>query len=227
MDTKLWEFVQQKGMDQKMFRALVSCLLKYILSSQFIILTYVFIFVSLFIEKFLSVPVRHSHSIVGIFFFIPKVCQLMGFCTFFQVEGRLPPKGSSKASASDQVNAVGPDGTLISLDRETLAQVTLVKQMKESFGSTACLQAMMMLMAGGKSDGGGAGEVAQALEMAKRMQAAQATEPSPTTMNEAVAGPSGGLTFPAVNNETPQQQPAQQKTKEFNSFKLKSRKKQQ
>lgn len=162
---------------------------------------------------------------MGFFSFHKFLPSTHDFAPFFQVEGRLPPKGSSKASASDQVNAVGPDGTLISLDRETLAQVTLVKQMKESFGSSACLQAMMMLMAGGKSDGGG--EVAQALEMAKRMQAAKATEPSPTTMNEAVAGPSGGLTFPAVNNETSQQQPAQQKTKEFNSFKLKSRKKQQ
>lgn len=38
MDTKLWEFVQQKGMDQKMFRALVSCL--FILSSQIIVLIF-------------------------------------------------------------------------------------------------------------------------------------------------------------------------------------------
>ena len=138
----------------------------------------------------------------------------------FKVEGRLPPKGSSLATANDQVSVVS-DGTSISVDRETLTQLTLLKQMKESFSSASSLQAMMIMMAGGKSDG----DVAQALEMAKRMQAAQAAEPSPATMSEAVAGPSGGLTFPAVNNETTSQ--PTQKTKEFNSFKLKSRKKQQ
>ena len=64
------------------------------------------------------------------------------------------------ATANDQVSVVS-DGTSISVDRETLTQLTLLKQMKESFSSASSLQAMMIMMAGGKSDG----DVAQALEI--------------------------------------------------------------
>jgi len=150
MDSALWEFVKSKGMDQKMFRALV--------------------------------------------------------------EGRLGPKPQASAGldvgGNAAVRAVGPDGAAISLDQETLQQAALLKQMKESFGSGACLQAMMMLMANsnkstndasGKSD-----DFKRALETMMKGQAKaeqqQQQQPSSSTMEQAVAGPSGGLTFPAISD---------------------------
>ena len=83
MDSELWTFVKSKGMDEKMFRAMV--------------------------------------------------------------EGRLPPKHKpeeeekselSEASSSETVATLGD----IAIDKETLAQAALLKQMKNSFGSAACIQ---------------------------------------------------------------------------------------
>lgn len=61
------------------------------------------------------------------------------------VEGRLPPKESVQ-----EVSLPLPDGTEIALDKETLAQAALLKQMKESFGGEACMEALMVLVSQSK-----------------------------------------------------------------------------
>merc|ERR1719400_3000146 len=146
MDKILWDFVQKKGMDQKMFRSLV--------------------------------------------------------------EGKLQPKGSIKVG---QMTAVGPDGTPVSVDSETLQQAMLLQQFQKTFGKEGSLQAMMAAMMTMANPGAAAASdnsssvndnnIKQALEMAQKMQAAKAIEPTASTMNQAVAGPSGSLTFPAVEPE--------------------------
>ncbi|TRY75384.1 hypothetical protein TCAL_06343 [Tigriopus californicus] len=61
------------------------------------------------------------------------------------VEGRLPPKESVQ-----EVSLPLPDGTEIALDKETLAQAALLKQMKDSFGGEACMEALMVLVSQSK-----------------------------------------------------------------------------
>eukprot|EP00095_Tigriopus_kingsejongensis_P007798 maker-scaffold370_size193435-snap-gene-0.43 protein:Tk07798 transcript:maker-scaffold370_size193435-snap-gene-0.43-mRNA-1 annotation:"unknown" len=70
------------------------------------------------------------------------------------VEGRLPPKPVEES----EVQVADPEsGTVISLDKETLAQAALLKQMKESFGGQACMEALMLLMQQQRSQAQGAG----------------------------------------------------------------------
>ena len=47
----------------------------------------------------------------------------------FQVEGKLQPKGSIKVG---QMTAVGPDGTPVSVDSETLQQAMLLQQFQKT-----------------------------------------------------------------------------------------------
>ena len=113
------------------------------------------------------------------------------------VEGRLPPK---PPTSTDKVQAIGPDGSSICLDKDTLQQAALLSKMKSSFGPAACIQAMMMLMAN-KEEEPKSEDIAAfktAMQMAQTMMNKQEGEPSSTTMDQAVAGPSGSLTWPAV-----------------------------
>ena len=107
---------------------------------------------------------------------------------------------------------MGPGGETVNLDKETVQQVAILSEMKAKFGSNACLQAMMMLMAkDSDSKSGDEDTMSKAMEMFQavlKKDKCSAKPPSKEVMNEAVSGPSG-MTWPAVGDPKKAEEPAE------------------
>ena len=171
MDAQLWEFVQKKNMDQRMFRALV---IYYILCINPIWVV---------IRKY------------------PSFIKLLICIISFKVEGRLPPKPKDTAIEPIGIMKTNTEELKSDVDPETLKMASLLTKMKSSFGDNGMMQAFMLMMANKSSEASSdpTNQMAQMMKMAEMLNGTknEAVAPSAAVIEQAVPGPSG-YTFPAA-----------------------------